>query len=567
MEGRTQPNFFTERARTAQESQHSGVVDRGPDPNTGHNQPAAFTGAAHRGDTNPQRDSFAPRSNVGPTSGYAGSASDFASGNIFIPGNTPNPDTPEPGSLGRPADPDTRFNQQTDQIASMPPARNGVDDSFSPDDEEFGAQPERPKAKKRSRKLHLLIGLLVLILLGAAAFLVGMFLADKKPTPVITEETPTPTIYKVNTDDLWAPADLADIDETEKWFISETVAELSATSPQVACIAAVSGNAKPLASSQRTLSTRSNKAAALQQTDTYDSETTAQSVYDIRVTKLASCKDSPVHIVGATAVSGIADAATQVTISNQGEKPQFHTVLVTLTGSQINMFDVVHTGAPVAAEAVAEAASKSLERSCKDFGTCPTKISTTPIIPPKAAPAGWLIAPDWPQITPDTGLWTATEPGVLKAVGTGCEDLTLSTVKGPTERQQRTYLLTQDPKAPKSFGADELIFTFADAKAAKKFADQLGENIKSCPKRLLTANVAGGEKIAGKVGETTYAGDTFTVTQTPTEDSKVLFYTSLITVDKKVIYLVVNTTESFKVDKKTIKQVAVRAAQRATQKS
>lgn len=404
---------------------------------------------------------------------------------------------------------------------------------------------------------------------AALTLIIGMTISAFNPTHPSAQPSVKPSVAPaVTAADLWTPDDLPTAVPDTTWHTSQTLTTLTATSPQVACLSALVGKVKPEASAQRTLTAAGNTGlAALHQVDVYASAADAQAIFSERQAKLALCDDSAAYLVSAANISNIGDEASQMTVAYQAEKTEYHTVLMVRTGTLVSLFDVARpeTAAPTAS--TARAAAAALGRSCARFGTCPAEVKASETILPKAAPAGWLIESDWPRVTPGTGRWTATEPVALKTIGSACENLTLETVTGPTSRQQRTFLLTQDAKAPQSFGADEMLLSFADATASADFAKQLGDNVASCAQRLQTATVSEAGAVQGKAGDAAIVGRTFTVTQATGQDKKVVFQVAVLNVKEHVVYILVNTTEAFKLTPEQLAAVAVRAGQRSTQLS
>ena len=408
----------------------------------------------------------------------------------------------------------------------------------------------------------------------AALLLVGGMIASAVwPRAAVPALSPTAnpsfsgSVAPVTASDLLTPADLAPVAQTA-WYIGQTLTEVKAASPQAACLTAITGSVRADLTLQRTLASSDHKdIAALHQIDHFGSAEDTMRVFNERRARLAACDDEPTLIVSSTSVTGLGDDAVQLTVAYQAAETEYHTVLMVRSGSLISTYDMTRVGEPLAVDGVVAAAKAALTRSCATNGSCPTDPKASSSVPPASTPAGWLQVSALPRVTPGNGRWTATDPGALKSAGTSCENATLATVTGPTDRGQRTLLLTQDAKAPTGFGADELRFTFADATQAAAFSKSVGDAIASCADRVLTATISDAGTIDATVGSAKVAGRTFTVAQATGQDKSVVFQVALSQTGNYVTYVVVNTTASFKLTPAQMSAIGVRSAARATQAS
>ncbi|MDO4783730.1 MAG: hypothetical protein Q3997_01360 [Propionibacteriaceae bacterium] len=403
--------------------------------------------------------------------------------------------------------------------------------------------------------------LVVLALLLGLAYTLVWGRSQPAEEPSVSPLPPPVTI-----DDLWQPDELAPAIDGSSWHVSQSLLELSAKSPQVACLTAINNEVKPGTAVQRTLTAAEGGYAALHQIDKYSGEDEAKQGYAARIKMLASCDDTPAYIVGASTVSGIGNEAVQVTIAYEGATPEYHTVLVVRTGSIVSLFDLAHPASLVPAERLVPAAAAALSRTCDKFGTCPSNPTVTVTVPPAADPPGWLTPADWPRISPGSGKWTAVAPATLKKAATTCENLSLATFEGPIARQVRTFVLTEDPQMPSGFGSDEMLFAFPDDAAAATFAKTLGDNLAACGERTPTATVAEGTPVDAAAGDVTVTGRTFAITQAIDADTQMLFQVSVVQARQYVVYVVVNTPAAgFKLTPEQQTAVATRAGMRTTQ--
>ncbi|MDO5082072.1 MAG: hypothetical protein Q4D89_01555 [Arachnia propionica] len=326
----------------------------------------------------------------------------------------------------------------------------------------------------------------------------------------------------------------------------------------------------PVVSLQRTLGAddAERQPALLHEIDGYASVDAATQVYAKRVSDISTCAINQLYIAGATAVTGLGDEAVQVTVVSEEENSLHHTLLMVRTGRTVSTFVVKQTGAAVDPAPLARAAAVRLQEICAaSEGTCPGEPTVTPSVPPRVEPPGWLISADLPRITPGSGKWVqGGAPADVKANGIGCENMSLDTDPGPTERQQITFVLSETNQVPAGFGLDELRFTFADEEAASGFESTLVSNILSCKERLTTANVTEFEAVSGTgANEVPVTARMFSVSLDKSDDSKAHYQLVITRAANTVSYVLVAVAPEYQFSEAQLGSVAIRAAQRATQ--
>ncbi len=450
-------------------------------------------------------------------------------------------------------------------------------DPDAPDDSDSAAEPagdgaETPvvgAASNRKPRFTPLMWVAAAVILAVVVFSIALVSTRKDPTVVTASVSPTPSATPlVDTSDLLSPAAAKPMDPEQTWSVVTTLDRLAKDSPQVACLVDLPTAPNSVMTKQRTLRTgAATGLAALQQIDGYDSVADAERVFTLRAQSFSRCNDVPTWIESAAGIRELGDQATAVTIVYEEPTPEFHTVLMVRTGTVIDLFDVAQNDSAVAISSVAAAASTVVAAQCERAdGSCAVKPAVIPAVPPKAGTPGWMVESDLPRITPGAGAWVATETSNIDTTGSGCENLSLASVSGPTTRKQRTYLLTQDDAAPQDYGLDQINFTFANATAAKAFATKLNTNIAKCASRQTTASVSERAAVSGTgAGNQAIAGSSNLVTQKAGGSKTVLFRVGAASVGNHVVYVISNPTKGFGYPAKTFSQVVLRAAQRASQ--
>ena len=409
-------------------------------------------------------------------------------------------------------------------------------------------------------------------LVMALAVAVGVYALRGGARPA-TSPTASPTstasaVPAVTVDDLMTPEDAALMVPGASWVVTATAGTPSEATARAACLSASDQKVNTLATFQRTLGTSEpGQLAALQQLDVYSTAQAAEAVQATRVATLAACTEVPARIVSSIAITGLADEAQQVTIAYDDDPIQYHTVLLLRTGLALTILDVTRTSEPVTAESAVAGLLRPLNAVCKVVeGTCPGTPTFAPSVPPSADPAGWLLTSDFPRISPGAGKWTGTAPAALTSHGMGCENMTLASEPGPTDRKQRTYLLTQDPKVPATFGVDEMRFEFADEATASAFVTKLTDNLANCKDRVLTANVSELTAVNGTgASDLPVSARSFVIDQATSDNASVSYQVSVAVAGKTVSYLLASVTADFRFTEDQMGALALRSAQRLSQ--
>ncbi|MGD8215900.1 hypothetical protein [Aestuariimicrobium sp. Y1814] len=443
----------------------------------------------------------------------------------------------------------------------------GQPDKHEPTEDELTTSAARNPWPTR-----ILVGVLVLALIVAATYFTVQQARRPDVSVTVTQSpstNPSPSTPDAVTDaSLLTDAEAAAALGGAGWATTETLTEVLPSSAQVTCMTNPEGLPNAQITRQRVLtSTESSALAALHRLDSYATAELAQQAYQVRLAKLSACDDVPALLNSAATVDGLADESFSVTIAYQDPTVQYRTVVLSRTGTAVSMLDVAQNDEAMDPSNVAAAALEPAKRLCTSAsGTCPTELSVRPEVVPPTPIYGWLAQSDVPRITSGQGLWSATQVGQVTTKGSQCENITLASVNGPTEREQRSYLLSQDDRAPEAFGVDQVRFLFPDADAAKAFADKLGNDIAACADRTETAEVSEDRtlSITGQ-NRQVVTGRIFLVTQATGENTKVYFRVAVVVSGERVTYLVSNTRENFDFTTDSWLLLAARAGQRITQ--
>lgn len=491
----------------------------------------------------------------------------------------PRPVLPSPEAEGPE---ETTFGRRMGPVAvgPTPAPRRSADSSLTPPEPEpspqFQASPEPAPASwfEHHRRTLLLWGVGALIL---AILLAGGIFAFRQFTEPAVSPSPSPTISpsasaspepEASVEDLLSETDAAAIVPDASWVVTNTATQRSDFPSRAVCLSAEPNNVNPLIALQQTLGTsQSDQLAAMHQIETFTTVETAQTLMSQRIASLSACGGVPAHLVMTWDIAGLGDQALAFSIAYENDPAEYHTLVMVRTGRTLTMLDVVRQGERVSPEAMSQGLLRSLGELCEPSeGTCPAQPEVSSRLPIPGDPVGWLEPWDLPRVTAGAGMWTAGAPGQVSLAGTTCENVPLATEAGPSERAQRTFIMTQDPAAHDAFGVDEIRFTFGDAEGAREFADRLITNIDGCAERLLSAEVEEIDTIEGSGADgAELATTTYLIELETSDEDSVVFQLAVGHAGNHVTYVLATVTEDYRFTDEQWSGIALRAAQRATQ--
>ncbi len=406
------------------------------------------------------------------------------------------------------------------------------------------------------------------VLIGAAAVVLVIALVagllvwmNRGKTPTATNSASTFALV----DRLVTPTQL-DALGLGQWAEQKTEPTVTQDSAAPLCFVAAPDLPTPQAQVQRKLAATS--ASVLHRISQYATTADATQVYAQRLTQLGACSNIPAYLVSGAKVTSLGDDAVGITAVIQDQTAQFHTVVLVRTGSMIVTYDVAQAGALLPYEKVLPLAATTITAVCSaGGGSCTASPAATAGVPPTTSVPGWLAVSDLPRVTVGMGRWNAPAPKTtVTSAGSACENVTFATVAGPNQRRQRTYLLTEDTKAPKNYGLDEIILDFDTPEAATAFVTSLKTAIDACPTRTPTAKLGteGPVTAAGANGEA-ITGFWRSLSQSTNPTTTYNFRLGVAVVGTRVVYLLANPSATYDYTDADWSSITARAGQRATQ--
>ncbi|HMQ36786.1 MAG TPA: hypothetical protein PKA07_04435 [Micropruina sp.] len=377
--------------------------------------------------------------------------------------------------------------------------------------------------------------------------------------------TPSPVAALADTQ-LIADADLAKLLKKTTWSAQDPAAATTGIPPQPSCVdLATTGGAAPESELSRLFNANKGGGRLLQFVQAWPDAASAGTAFDAFVAQAGSCKDALIQ--GASRVTGLADSATAITV--QLIDGTQHTLLLTRTGRFVSLVDgAVPRGAderPSASGLVA-ASTPSQSRQCGPAsGACPATPKVVTTTPPATETPGWLALVDLPLVNLGAGTWTATAPAAPMLSGSQCENVDLAKLPDSTSAAHRIYVLTNDAKAPRGFGIDEVVYTFAKASDAREAVEKLDDNFADCGARTRTATVKDTAVTAPDAAGKDLKSTSYLVTQRINDSRTATFRVGIAAVGNRVVYLMANPAANFDFGNAAWHRIVGRASQRVTQ--
>ena len=464
---------------------------------------------------------------------------------------------------------------QSADTGSSPAPRRSALSSNSPDlppaDEQ--AEPQEPwwRVHRTTLSIWVIAGVVGAVLIGLLAFFVVRGVrGEAAPSPTIsaTPGSSSPSAQALSSEELLTADDLSALSPAATWSVTSTTLSAAEHANRPLCLSTEVLTVNPVQSLQRVLATAdANGLAVLHRLELFADTQSATAVMTSRIAALAACGEVPVQLISAATVDNLAEQTFAITIQVDTDSgPRNHSILLTRSGAAIELADVTRAEA-VPVEDVAKALARSQTAvSAQQNQPAPAEITTVAAVLPPTDPIGWLSSSDIPRVRSGFGKWSHTGPTDVKNTGTGCENMTLATESGPTERAEMTYVLSQDDTMPGIFGMDQLAFTFPTTDAAAAFTSKLGGAIASCKQRVNTATVTELPAVGTKGADGAPASSRiFSVAQSQGTSGSALFQVIVSVSGTRVIYTQVTVEDSFKFSDAQLASLATRAALRATQ--
>ncbi len=446
-------------------------------------------------------------------------------------------------------------------------------------DERLDADDHGRRLGRRGR-LALLVGALAAVIavglaIGYAVTTVGNPTADPRPGvsggPSGSAGPTTPgadPAAALADEALLSPTQAEDI-AAGTWTVALTQQPPAVDAPIPACTSDEPVDGDPAAEQKavRLLSdTGAGSPSALHQAALYATAEDAAQAYTVAARTLGGCATPGAYLYAGSTVTGLGDQSTGV-VANvvTAGKTQWHSIVLSRTGSVVNLMDAAQASRALAVSGVATALASVTQAQCSATGTpCTTDVSEQDGPPPLGGDVpGFLATGDLPPVGDAEESWVATpaEPPTEDFLGSGCETVNWAQV-GAETASTRVYLVAGSTK----FGLNDIVLTMKSEKAATDLVAKIKSDLDSCSKRKLTASVSDPQRVDG-VGAQAAAvrGWTSTVAQKSTEGTE-RYRVGIVSSGTKVAYTFLSPQPNgYDLTDGEWDRVAVRAGQRMTQ--
>jgi len=380
--------------------------------------------------------------------------------------------------------------------------------------------------------------------------------ARTEPAPLLTDAS------------MLSAAAARQIEADRTWKVALTQRGLDEESPQAACLDDPDEGQPAARQNVLRLLSSTGKGApgVLHQATAYGSAEEAAEAYAVTAKTLGGCAMTGAYIDAGARIRGLGESAVGQTVRVvDGKTTRFHSVVLTRTGTVLNVLDVAQPGAPSPVREVAGAAASVVDAQCElAGGKCAGKVSVSEAPPPAGGDQpGFLTPGDLPPVSTSAGAWAGDPPEAPQKDFTGSQCETVTWAEVPAERRaQRTYV---PDRGAASFGVDQIVLTRSDAAAAASLVRRVRDDLASCEDRQLTASVSGLTALKGRgAGRTEIDGWAATVGQ-KTDRETARYRVGIVAAGPKVVFTFANPQPGLDFSDQQWRQITVRAGQRATQ--
>jgi hypothetical protein len=368
---------------------------------------------------------------------------------------------------------------------------------------------------------------------------------------------------------LLTPAAAKRIDADRTWKVALTQRPPAEDAPTPACLTNQPVEGEPTAQQKvvQVLSSTGAKApSALHQASAYASPEDAAQAYAVAAKTLGGCLAPGSYIASGATVTGLGDQAAGLVVNVvTGGKTSLHSVVLSRTGTVLNIVDAAQPDKALAVTGVAKAVGAVIEAQCPAAdGKCDHSPSLKAGPPPLGGDVpGFLATGDLPPVGQADESWVATpvEEPSEDFLGSQCETVNWSRVDA-AKASTRVYLVASSTK----FGLNDIVLTMKTEKAATNLVAKIKSDLDKCSDRKLTADVSSPARVKGVGAQgATVAGWTSAVSQKSTNGLQ-RYRVGIVSSGKKVAYTFLNPLAGgYDLTQDEWDRVAVRSGQRMTQ--
>jgi DNA-directed RNA polymerase specialized sigma24 family protein len=410
----------------------------------------------------------------------------------------------------------------------------------------------------RRRRNHAVIGsiLIALTTVAAGAFVaVGAPAAPKpKPASLVSKKL------------LLTPVQIATLSPKTAWTTTSTTDNTVGKGINTMCQTDQFADTNGLGTWVRKFAAGGAAPRTLVQTvEISNSPGAAKQAYATTLGWYAGCKVARIQLIDAYTVLGIGEQAQVLRMRINGAKDRSFVVALAQTGA-LTTSTVLETPTPGPASAslVASTLATSVSDLCtsKVAGTCVTNVRTVETLPPPSGEtAGMLAIADLPVVPGVRAAWsgTAATDATRNPAATTCDRADFAGF-GAAKPLARSFVILK-AGIPARFGLTETIGTFANARLASKFVDQVISRMKVCPdkelgstvtQQLIRSNRARGESYAlWRLGN-----------QVSPREPEVMYWIGITRVGASVSQLLLTPVKKFDIDQPTFAGLLGRARDR-----
>lgn len=359
---------------------------------------------------------------------------------------------------------------------------------------------QRAVAGQRRNTVALVGAAIIALVLGGLVATEGDVLARSSILPTrqqLGAESPDLVLdaRQIDTGDLLSRGQVARLDPTATWKVTDTDTNGAVTKPYATCPPTRYATIDPLKVFLRTYeaSGDTNERVA-QAIEVAPSEAAAQQAYSTLVSWYADCSHPRTQLTETYRIERpFGDFLIMRLVSNRSPQRTF-TVGISQSGTVTST--VVHEIDGLTAPSITDFAATlnaSVQRVCADSGgACSNDVTILASGPPPTSEAPqFLGVVDLPPIATVDNVWSgvAPEAGGANPAATPCDRVEFAG-GNVTSVGSRIFVIPEAPELPAGFGVVETVGRFGSVEEASAFVQDVRNRIAACPDNTLSAEVA-----------------------------------------------------------------------------
>ncbi len=341
------------------------------------------------------------------------------------------------------------------------------------------------------------------VLLLALTLLGGLFVAHDAGVPAAPAAadadggTATSDAPPVSAEMLLSLAQVRRLTPGEAWRLTGTTDNTSGSGINSVCQDTRFADPEGRGTLVRTFATTDRgptRRSLVQTVEISRSDAAAGQAYRTTLDWFAGCREARLQLLATYRIRGLGAEAQMLKLRIPNAVRRTYVVGIARTGQlTVSTISETRAGRPVPVGSMVDTLTRAVRNLCESdpSGPCPRTVQAAPVLPPPSGETpGTLAAADLPVVGRINKPWVGTEPVRARPniAATTC-DRTNFVRSGAPRATTRTFLIPQ-ARLPKRFGIAETVGAFRTQAQARRLVRSVVEDMRSCEKRDLGAEVS-----------------------------------------------------------------------------